>query len=299
MSGFWRKRLWDMEWTVAIRPHREGDDFCRPMQFQPLKNTWRYWCADPFPFDYKGKTYIFMEVADILTQKGAIGYRMIDKGKVGPICICLKTPHHMSYPMLFTCGNDIFMIPECHESKTLTIYRAKAFPDKWEPVETVLRDKMVCDTNYLLWEGKEYLLTMPLRGNPYCYDALELYCRGEDGTWALCENSPFVLGEEKARNAGHFFMLDGQLMRPSQNCGASYGENIVLNRVLALNDAEYREEVWQELAVTDVETGNTKYDGIHTFNSSPSYDAIDLRVAEKFQPAKLLYFLRCKLKRGK
>lgn len=299
MAGFWKQRLWDMEWTVAIRPHAKEGLLKSPMQFQTLKNTWRYWCADPFPFDYKGRTYVFMEVADVLTQKGAIGYRIIDDGKIGPIRICIKMPYHMSYPMLFTRNDEIFMIPECHESKKMTIYRAKKFPDEWEEADVVLRDKMVCDTNYLRYEGEEYLLTMPLVGSRFCYDRLELYHRADSGDWQLCPASPIVLGEEKARNAGHFFMLDGQLMRPSQNCGASYGENIVFNRVLAINGTEYREEVWRELAVSDIETGSTKYDGIHTFNSSASYDVIDLRIAQKFQPAKLLYYLRSKIKRGK
>ena len=113
-------RFYDVEWTVAFRPHE--DHFDGPMSFRVMKNTWRYWCADPFPFDYDGKTYVFMEVADKTTQKGMIGYRVIENGNVSPIRICIKTPHHMSYPMIYTRGEDIYMIPECFESKRLTVY---------------------------------------------------------------------------------------------------------------------------------------------------------------------------------
>lgn len=298
MVNFFKQRLWDMEWTVAIRPHVEDGMFDQPMQFRTLKNTWRYWCADPFVFDYEGKSYVFMEVADKLTQKGAIGYRVIDQGKAGPIRICIKTPHHMSYPMIFTRGNEIYMIPECHESEKMTIYRATQFPDVWESVEVVLENQKVCDTNYLKVDGEEYLLTMPLSGSKYRYDTLVLY-RYNGKNWERCPVSPIVLGEEKARNGGGFFTCGAQLIRPSQNCGSSYGEKLVLNRVRRIAPDLYEEEVWKEITVGDVRTDGAGFDGIHTFNCSASYDVIDLRRELVFQPAKLVYFLRHKLRRGK
>lgn len=295
MVNFLKQRLWDVEWTVAIRPHVEQGMFDQPMKFRTLKNTWRYWCADPFVFDYEGKSYVFMEVADKLTQKGAIGYRVIDNGKAGPIRICIKTPYHMSYPMIFTRGQEIYMIPECHESEKMTIYRAKQFPDIWEPVEVVLDHKKVCDTNYLKMDGEEYLLTMPLSGSKYRYDTLELY-RRHNSEWERCCVSPIVLGEEKARNGGGFFTCKRQLIRPSQNCGSSYGEKLVLNQVKCIAPDQYQEEVWKEITVREIQTDAGGFDGIHTFNCSASYDVIDLRKEQAFQPAKLLYYIRHKLR---
>lgn len=298
MVNFLKQRFWDTEWTVAIRSHVDHGTFDLPMKFRTLKNTWRYWCADPFVFDYEGKSYVFMEVMDKLTQKGAIGYRVIDRGKVGPIRICIKTPYHMSYPMIFTRDQEIFMIPECHISEKMTIYRAKKFPDTWVPTQVVLARKKVCDTNYVRVDGSEFLLTMPLSGSKYRYDTLELY-RHSGGAWEQCPVSPIVLGEERARNGGSFFTCDGRLIRPSQNCGSSYGEKLVLNRVKRIAPDQYEEEVWKEITVRDIQANAEDFDGIHTFNCSASYDVIDLRKELVFQPAKILYYLRHKLRRGK
>ena len=299
MVNYFRKRFWDEEWNVAIRPHADSGMFDAPMHFRVLKNTWRYWCADPFVMDWHGKTYIFMEVLDRCTQKGAIGYRVVENGKVGPIKLCIDTPYHMSYPMLYRIGEDIFMIPECHKSNQLTVYRAKEFPDIWEPVETALEGRAVCDTNYLKLDGEEYLLTMPLDGERYVYDTLELYRRNGEGKWELCVNSPFVPGTEKARNGGGFFVMDGKLIRPSQNCRTSYGENLVLNHVLEISPNGYREKSIREITAADIQTDQIKFDGIHTFNCSESYDVIDLRRQQTFQSAKLIYMLRHKLRIGR
>lgn len=292
-------RFYDVEWSVAIRPHQQDEWFASPMKFRVLKNTWRYWCADPFPFDHNGKTYIFMEVADKTTQKGMIGYRVIENGKISPIRICLKTPYHMSYPMLYTVGNEIYMIPECFESKKLTIYRAVSFPNHWEPCQTLLDGQMVCDTNYLAVDNQEYLLTMPLSDETFCYDTLELYHRDSDGLWQLSPTSPLILGQDRARNGGHFFRYHNTLIRPSQNCGNSYGEELLLNEVLCLSPDSYTEKLWKRITIDDIQTNQTGFDGIHTFNYSPSYDVIDLRKQRSFQPARLIYFLRAKLRRKK
>lgn len=290
-------RFYDVEWTVAFRPHQEDKCFDTPMTFQVMKNTWRYWCADPFPFDHDGKTYIFMEVLDKTTQKGMIGYRVIKNGKVSPIRICIKTPYHMSYPMIYTQGDEIYMIPECFESKRLTVYRAVEFPDRWEPCETILKDKMVCDTNYLSIDDKEYLLTMPLSGKKYRYDRLELYQKSPEGQWQLCPVSPLILGEDRARNAGHFFLHQGQLIRPSQNCGTSYGEEVLLNRIDQFQADGYRETLWKRIGIDDIQTNRNDFDGIHTFNRNASYDVIDLRKQRSLQVVKILYYIRNKTRR--
>lgn len=289
-------RFYDMQWWIAIRPHRQEGWLDTPMEFRVLNNTWRYWCADPFAFDYEGKTYLFMEVLDKTTQKGAIGYRVIHNGKVSGIRICLNTGDHMSYPMLYTANGEIYMIPECFESNRLTVYRAVEFPDRWEPCEVIFEERKVCDTNYLSQDGQEYLLTMPLYGNPFCYDRLELYVRRQ-GQWEPTAGGNMTLGADRARNGGQFFQYNGELIRPSQNCAGSYGEALNLNRVVRISLEGYEEELWKKITVSDVRTNRGSFDGIHTFNHSASYDVIDLRRLHSFQIARLFYFIRNKLRR--
>ena len=291
-------RFYDMQWWVAIRPFDAHAGFNSLAKYRVLKNTWRYWCADPFVFDHGGKTYIFMEVADKFTQKGSIGYRVIDGGKASKIRICLNNGLHMSYPMIYAAGDDIFMIPECFESGKLTIYRAVQFPDKWEPCETVLENKMICDTNYLSINNQEYLLTMPLSGDVFCYNRLELY-RREQGQWKSCPINPIILNPDGARNGGHFFYHQGCLIRPSQNCAISYGQELVFQKVTQLNPTCFEQTPIKRITVADLQLNRRGFDGIHTYNHSPSYEVIDLRRLHSFQPARFIYFLRLKLRRKK
>lgn len=295
LMSYLKKRLWDEEWNVAIRPHLEKGIFDNSKRYFVLKNTWRYWCADPFVVDWDGKSYVFMEIFDRCTQKGSIGYRIIDGGKVGPIKVCIDMPFHMSYPMIYIAGNDILMIPECHKSNQLTAYRAIRFPDKWEPVETILENRALCDTNYLSCGNDEFLLTMPLDNGRYIYDTLELYWRNSTGEWEKSDNNPFVIGPHRARNGGNFFSIEGKLYRPSQNCGNSYGEKININYIREISRTSYIEELVQEITIKDILLPDNRYDGIHTYNHSESYDVIDLRRQKKFQIAKAFYLIRHKL----
>lgn len=299
LMNYLKMRLWDEEWNVAIRTHLEKGILDHSEPYSVLGNTWRYWCADPFVVDWQGKSYVFMEVFDRCTQKGSIGYREIDNGKIGPIRICIDLPFHMSYPMLYIAGEDILMIPECHKSNELTIYRARCFPDVWEPVETILMGRALCDTNYMKLDSGEFLLTMPLDGDRYIYDTLEMYRRNEAGEWEQCKYSPLTPGSERARNGGNFFEAEGKLYRPSQNCGNSYGEKLVINQVMDFSDGCFVEKMIKEVRVDDIRTDRYQFDGIHTYNHSKSYDVVDLRRRQTFQIAKIVYFIRHKMRKNR
>ena len=60
-------------YKIAYRKKNTGsiiDDTQTP--FVALKNSWRYWVADPFVISRMGKTYIFAELYDYLRRKGCI-----------------------------------------------------------------------------------------------------------------------------------------------------------------------------------------------------------------------------------
>ncbi len=296
------KKTWELlhyfEWNVAIRPHYEGDYQGKAHPYRVIKNTWRYWCADPFLFAHNGKTYLFVEAFDKVNGKGMIGYRVLEGNKISKLHICMDLEHHLSYPYVYRRDDEIYMLPECFESGRLTAYRATAFPDRWEPAEVLLEDMCVCDSNYLNEDGTQLLLTMPLAGQPFVYDKLDLYVK-QEGKWQAFSGNPVVCDASRARNAGGLFRHCGKLIRPSQNCADSYGEALVLNQVLELSDQGYREEKMEEIRISDVGyTGRKRFDGIHTLNVTQQYDVIDLRISSKLQPQRFVYLLKSHFKRG-
>lgn len=118
-------------WTIAYRKRCEKlllED--ASADFHIIKNTWRYWCADPHLFEYEGRTYVFAELYDRVLRRGVIGCCMISENGYTPWKIVLKMPWHLSYPHVFEKDGDIYMIPESYVPKEIALYRAKEFPDK-------------------------------------------------------------------------------------------------------------------------------------------------------------------------
>ncbi len=292
------KKAWDLlhyfEWNIAIRPHFDGDFRGTDHPYKVIKNSIRYWCADPFVFSHNEKNYVFFEAFDKFNCKGLIGYREIKKNSFSKIHICLQTDHHLSYPFIFKKDGNIYLLPECFESGKLTLYRAIDFPDKWEEDSTLLSNIRVCDTNHIESDRHEYLLTTPLLQEPFVYDKLYLYTKF-NGSWLPCDSNPVVCDTDKARNAGNIFSSSIGLVRPAQNCSVSYGESIVLNHITDISPTRYLEEKIDELKISEINyCGKKVFDGIHTLNVTSDYD----RISEKLQLQRMFFLLKSKLKRG-
>jgi hypothetical protein len=67
-------KLYEGGWNVAYR-HIPAATILdeRTTPFSLIPNTWRSWAADPFVYTHEGTTYVFAELFDYLTRKGAIG----------------------------------------------------------------------------------------------------------------------------------------------------------------------------------------------------------------------------------
>ncbi|MGM9598050.1 MAG: hypothetical protein ACI3XO_09590 [Eubacteriales bacterium] len=291
--------FYDVEWNVAIREHIEDIPIEQQadFQFRVLKNNWRYWCADPFVFEYGGVTYIFMEVYDKLTQRGSIGYRIYKGKKVSNIKICLKSDKHLSYPFIFSDGTDVYLMPECYQSNRLEVYRAVQFPDKWEQDHTILNNISLCDTNLLEVASKRFLFTMPIGEPPFCYDKLYLYYQKE-GAWYPSAANPVVCGFDHARNGGAIFTDHGRLVRPAQNCSNSYGEGLGFYKINHVDENQYNESMLCCLSINQIKPLGSKsnFDGIHTFNTDKKYDVIDLRRERTFQLSRIIFLIGNKLR---
>ena len=124
-------------------------------EFTIIKNSFRYWRADPFLFEHNGETYVFAELFDRLKAKGKIGAAKIKNGKCGKFKICLDLPWHLSYPCVYKKNNEIYMVPECARSGKITVYKSKNFPYEWEEAY-VLYEGAGVDTTPVQIDGNIY-----------------------------------------------------------------------------------------------------------------------------------------------
>lgn len=295
-------RYIDSGWTLAVRKNIpdgqlfQSDDK-RP--FYAIKNPWRYWCADPFLFNYKGTEYIFCEAFDIFKDKGVIAYRIIGKnGKVSKLYPCLECEGHLSYPNIFEHDGQIYMVPESGDANEIALYKAIQFPDKWEKAAVLVKDVAACDTNLIRYNNETYLLTVIIDKNQsqYSYDSLYLYVLNGD-CFEKCENSVAVCDAEYARNGGNMFYDKEYLYRVSQNCKDMYGENLNFLAVDKISSTHYEEHLTKKVSLSDIEVaGNKRYDGIHTYNFDLQYEIIDLQKKKWFRIERFLYLVMNKFK---
>ena len=241
-------------------------------EFTFIKNSFRYWKADPFLFEYNGETYIFAELFDRLKGKGKIGVAKIKNGKCSKFKICLDLPWHLSYPCVYKHKNEIYMVPECARSERITVYKSKNFPNEWEEAY-VLYEGAGVDTTPIQIEGHPFGFFTTLKTKENNKNNC-LYYIGNDTKQAklLIENDLTV------RSAGYIFSVGSMILRPSQDCENSYGGGLFFKTIENFSVEHFRESNYRRIDVTDIKTKNSSicFNGIHTYNQTNTYEIIDL-----------------------
>lgn len=203
--------------------------------------------ADPFLFGSGEDIYLFIET-QVLDDPGRIeGYvahggaaqesaapGRADFRSIGTV---LAEPFHLSYPHVFAVGTTVYMLPESQEAGAVRLYRFADFPRKLELYRELLAGRYA-DPSPLFVNGVWYLFATSSRG-------LELFVTDDliDGTLALHPASPITADPCYSRCGGVPFVIDGQLVRPAQDCTDRYGANLNLMRIDRLSPTEYSESL--------------------------------------------------------
>lgn len=270
------------EWEIALRRTSErklyegnGDGF------YVIKNSWRYWSADPFVFKYKGSNYLFAELFDRIEGKGVLGVAKIVNGRATHFKEFMRKPYHLSYPCVWEEGGKIYLMPETYQDSKVHIYKAVKFPYKWELFKTIANDLSVCDTTPVTVNGRKRFYTTKVP---------------ENGLWEITDCNDLkeiAIDNGKVRGAGHFIILKDDIIRPSQNCSETYGGNLIFNHVDSFEP--YKEHVLfqvfsdkcpnsieKDIVIKISNSADSPYYGIHTYNLNEDYEVIDLKYRNRF-----------------
>jgi len=233
-----------------------------------------FW-SDPFVVYRDGLYYLFFE--EFLYQKNKAHISMIILGedgiKSGPTVV-LEKPYHLSYPFIFEWEGSLYMLPETSAHRAIEVYRCLEFPYRWEFHQTLMEPVKALDTTLFPYQGKWWMFTN-LKENEGASSWDELFLFSADHPlsvhWTPHPCNPVVSDVRRARSAGAIFELDGVLYRPSQDSSQGYGYGLNINRILTLNESDYREEV----ARTIVPGRDRRIRGLHTFNQAGRMLVID------------------------
>ena len=292
-------------WILAIR--RRGEKLLfegNNTPFSLIPNTFLYWMADPFLFEYQGQHYLFAEMFNRILGRGCIGVATIVDGNCSSFKPCLQLDCHLSYPCVFERKGIIYMLPEIAASGKVMLYKATAFPYEWKV------DRQLCDVSGVDSTPLPVQLSIELQaistlhvGKAKKNDNLYLLkANGEKPVQVLVNN-------RCSRPAGHFIVKDGRIIRPVQDCFEYYGKHLIFKEVTSTSLINWHEKSIycatfpRDTSIRDngepinlATAGRQKFRGIHTYNLDSEYEVIDLQfnAGNTWQ-----YFARKLLKRVK
>ncbi|CAL9086892.1 unnamed protein product [Musa acuminata var. zebrina] len=255
---FWN--VWDNEtaaWPVAnpVVTCASATDAGFPSNF----------VADPFLYIQEDILYLFFETKNSVTLQGDIGVAMSkDKGATWHhLGIVLDEEWHLSYPYVFSYQDQIYMMPEGSEKADLRLYRAVNFPLRWT-LEKVILKKPLVDSFIINHQGYFWLFGSDFSSvGAKKNGELEIwYSSSPLGPWKSHKQNPVHNMDKSlgARNAGRPFTYKGELYRPGQDCGGTYGQRIRLFNVKVLAKDEY-EEVEVPLGLDEPQKGSNAWNG--------------------------------------
>jgi hypothetical protein len=235
--------------------------------------------ADPFGLWRDGRLYVFAETFDYFERRGCIEVLVYDRDLtlIEPPRTVLRRPFHLSYPVVFEAEGEIWMLPEAFASGTLTLYRARHFPDAWEPVCDLPLDGPAIDATPVRHEGRWWLFYSPSQPKSARRSHLHLaWAPRLTGPWTLHPANPVRIDPASARPGGTVLRDEaGGLLLPVQDCRATYGHAIRALRIDRLDEAGFAATPGPALRPTGWMAPHT--DGLHTLSAAGDVTLIDVK----------------------
>ncbi len=228
---------------------------------------WGCYVADPFIARISGNIFLFYERYDYIRRIGKVvcarlseDLKFIEEKEMS--CIC----GHASYPFILFYENDTLLIPENIDSKKGPIYNIKIYNN--EPYLSLASYKLpfIGEDPTIYFHNDRFWLWTTLKS-----DSLYLFYTSDlSSEWIPHKCNPVRISK-KARPAGSLFSIDGRLYRPSQDCTNSYGEKIIINEILIIDESSYVER-----EIKTIESSAWGGHGVHTVNRFEKYLIIDI-----------------------
>jgi hypothetical protein len=206
--------------------------------------------ADPFLVRSSEGWFLFFEVYNRHTRQGDLAYASsTDTRSWTYRRIILDEPFHLSYPYVFEWQGQYYLIPESYEARSVRLYRATKFPDAWQFVTELIRDRELVDNSIAHFNGRWWLFSCEMTN-----DTLRLFHADDlTGPWIEHPASPIVRGDlHKARPSGRVLVHEGRLYRYTMDVAPPVGTHRVFAyEVTNITPATYAERLVQPAPVLE------------------------------------------------
>lgn len=197
--------------------------------------------ADPFLYVHKNELFLFYEKQIGINGKGIIKMKKTkDLKSWSAPRVVLREKFHLSYPNVFKIDDQIYMMPETHENKSIVLYTPNYDLTKWKYHMTLIEGKDFVDSTIIRHRKKLYLFTTEYNDTE---SKLRLYHTDSiAGEWKEHPKSPLKSGRNNSRCAGSLFYHDNILYRPCQRSDITYGDGVDIYEVETLSATDYKEK---------------------------------------------------------
>lgn len=233
--------------------------------------------ADPFGLWRDGRLFLFAEAYDYRTRHGVID--VLELGEdLSPSSrrTVLREPWHLSYPYVFEAEGEVWMAPEAHRSGGVTLYRAAAFPDRWEAVVRLDLDTPAIDPTLFRHGGLWWMAYAPAGSQAFKQGRLHLaFAETLTGPWRTHPGNPVRVNPSSSRPGGTPFLDAGALTLPVQDCRRTYGSAVRLLRILELTPEGFAAEAGPEIPAPA--SAAPYSDGLHTLSACGDLTLVDVK----------------------
>jgi hypothetical protein len=228
------------------------------------------WFADPFILRItENEIVVLCEEYIYSTKKGRLAKLVIDRNnwKLKHTECVLELETHLSFPIIFTVNNELYIYPENGASDKLLLYKYDENINKIEEKAILCKDPLV-DAVIVTQFDRPYIFALNYTKKNR-YNVLDIYSSNKWNHQYEYNNS-IIFNDKIARGAGDWFYLNNELIRPAQNCEKVYGGGLVFQEVL-FKDGQFQfneiKRCYPSSAVWNV--------GMHTFNIKEDILVID------------------------
>lgn len=279
------------KWDLAVLPRSIENALSSNFLSNPFNlhlSTGNTFYADPFGIQNSKGIQILTEKFDYKTGLGSLTSLNFSHGKKEEHSIKgLPNDKHLSYPYLYQEKGKTYCIPETLSANEIALYEAIQFPGEWKKVCTLVPSFRGVDATLFHWEGKYWLACTNEDDNPRA-NLFLFHSNNLMGPYTAHLLNPVKTDIRSARPAGTPFIINGKLLRPSQDCSKTYGGAIVLNEITTLTEHSFAENIVKTLGPLP---GTAFAAGMHTLSQSGDFTLVDGKV-HRFNPYAFLRVLK-------
>jgi hypothetical protein len=233
--------------------------------------------ADPFGYWRDGLLHMFVERFDYRDPVGTIEVLVFDAAfRFVAAHAVLREPWHLSYPVVFDAEGETWLMPEANQSGRLTLYRARAFPDVWEPAITITVDPAPVDATPLWQEGRWWLFYASTAHGQDGMSALHVaFADRLAGPWTAHPANPVRVDRAGARPGGTPLVAGGRVLLPVQDCARTYGGAIRLLEIDTLTPEHFAARLAARLSAPAAAAPFRA--GLHTLAGAGDVTLIDVK----------------------